>query len=112
METRKDQADEAAHCRGFFIGAWHRLLNGGPCGAAARLAGTWSRYFHPHTVPSPTVESGLRSSYRKTRSIAMQAIIQAAIRPSSLALRLTLYRALRHLIGPAMAFRLAFAGRA
>lgn len=42
----------------------------------------------------------------------MQAIMQAAVRPSSLALRLTLYRALRRLCGPAVAFRIAFGGRA
>ena len=42
----------------------------------------------------------------------MQAIIQAAIRPSSLALRLSLYRLARRLVGPAAAFRIAFGGRA
>lgn len=71
----------------------------------ATPAGPWTRSANPHGSAPPAWRLGAEIQ------TALQEHTMHRTTPGNLA-RLTLYRTLRRFAGPALAFRLAFAGRA
>jgi len=69
--------------RGFLISAaWSRLFNGGPCGAAARLAGAFVPVFSPPHGSAAHREKWVAEIYTATKELHTMTIqVQRRARP-------------------------------